>query len=89
MFAKARLDTLSDGIFAVAVVGLRQVAITPASGAGRQSATPADIGLASDRLLAAGDRVSFVDPWVALWALALNFAAPVIRVWSKWSRALD
>ena len=33
--------------------------------------------------------LSFVDAQVALWALALNFAAPVIRVWSKRAAALD
>ena len=53
-----------------------------ASGAGRPSALPADVGDAADRLLAAGDCASFVDPRVALWALALNFAGPVIRRWS-------
>jgi hypothetical protein len=26
--------------------------------------------------------ISFVDPEVALWALALNFAVPLIRKWS-------
>jgi hypothetical protein len=33
--------------------------------------------------------LSFVHVRVALWALALNFAAPVVRVWSKRAAALD
>jgi hypothetical protein len=31
--------------------------------------------------------ISFVSPRVALWALMLNFAGPVIRVWSKRAQA--
>jgi hypothetical protein len=31
----------------------------------------------------------FVNPRVALWALALNFAAPLIRTWSRRAEAPD
>jgi hypothetical protein len=32
---------------------------------------------------------SFVHVRIALWALALNFAGPMIRVWSRRAAALD
>ena len=34
-------------------------------------------------------RYATVTALLALWALALNFAAPVIRVWSKREQAQD
>jgi uncharacterized membrane protein len=73
----------------IAMVGFRLVALTPQLEQGdhlhhRQLSAWLLIG---SSLLAIA--VSFIDPRVALWALALNFAGPVIRVWSKRARALD
>ena len=52
------------------------------SGIGRPSAPSSDVGDRADGLVAAGDWDQLVDPEVALWALAPNFALPLIRKWS-------
>jgi uncharacterized membrane protein len=66
----------------IAIVGLRLVLITPHLEMGdhlrhRQFAT---VLLIASSLLAIG--LSFFHPRLALWALALNFAAPLIKRWS-------
>jgi uncharacterized membrane protein len=73
----------------IALVGLRLVAITPhlEQGDHLQHRQISAWLLVISSLLAIA--VSFVNPKLALWALALNFAAPVIRVWSRRTRALD
>ena len=68
MFSRARLDALSDGIFAVAMTRLVLDVRLP------EDFHPHDAA----ELIA----LSFVNPANALWAFALNFAAPVMRVWS-------
>jgi hypothetical protein len=73
----------------IAVVGLRLVAITPHLEQGdhlRHRQLSAWLLIVSSALAIGW---SFVDSKVALWALALNFAGPVIKVWSKRARALD
>jgi uncharacterized membrane protein len=73
----------------IAMVGLRLVALTLQLEQGdhlHHRQISAWLLIVSS-LLAIG--VSFIDPRVALWALALNFAGPVIRVWRKRARALD
>jgi uncharacterized membrane protein len=73
----------------IAMVGLRLVALTPQLEQGdhlHHRQISAWLLIVSSLLAIA---VSFIDPRVALWALALNFAGPVIRVWSKRARALD
>jgi uncharacterized membrane protein len=67
----------------IALVGLRLVAITPHLEQGdhlRHRQLSAMLLIVSS-LLAIG--VSFVQPRLALWALALNLAVPLIRVWSR------
>jgi uncharacterized membrane protein len=66
----------------IAAVGLRLMLITPDLELGdhlhhRQVSS---IVLIASSLLAIV--LSFIDPELALWALALNFAVPVIRKWS-------
>jgi uncharacterized membrane protein len=66
----------------IAIVGLRLVLITPHLEIGdhlrhRQFAT---VLLIASSLLAIG--LSFFHPRLALWGLALNFAAPLIKRWS-------
>jgi uncharacterized membrane protein len=67
----------------IAVVGLRLVSITPHLEQGdhlrhRQLSAMLLIGTS---LLAMA--LSFVNSRLALWSLALNFAAPLIRKWSR------
>lgn len=65
----------------IALVGMRLVAITPHPEDGehlrRRQMSAALLSITS--LLAIA--ISFVDPKVALWALMLNFAAPLLRKW--------
>jgi len=66
---------------AIALVGMRLVAITPHLEQGdhlRFRQFSAVVLIVSSCLAIA---VSFVSPRLALWALALNLAAPVMRVW--------
>lgn len=67
----------------IAVVGLRLIAITP--GLERDDRVGhrqfSAVVLIVSSLLAIA--VSFVQPRWALWALALNFAAPALRRWSQ------
>ena len=73
----------------IAAVGLRLVSITPHLEQGdhlRHRQLSALLLIASS-LLAIG--LSFVHPRLALWALALNFAAPLIRKWSRRPETLD
>jgi TMEM175 potassium channel family protein len=65
----------------IALVGMRLVAITPRLEQGdhlRFRQFSAVLLIVSSLLAIA---VSFVNPRLALWALALNLAAPVMRVW--------
>jgi uncharacterized membrane protein len=67
----------------IAAVGLRLIMITPHLEQGdhlrhRQLST---VLLMVSSLLAIG--LSFVNSRVALWALALNFALPLLRKWSR------
>jgi uncharacterized membrane protein len=73
----------------IATVGVRLVAITPHLERGdhldhRQLS--AALLIVSSLLAIA---LSFVQPRWALWALALNFAAPVIRRWTHRTAAAD
>jgi hypothetical protein len=73
----------------IAAVGLRLVAITPHLEQGehlghRQFSA---ILLIVSSLLAMA--LSFIHPRAALWALALNFAAPLIRKWNRRPAVLD
>jgi hypothetical protein len=43
--------------------------------------------LVASSLLAIG--LSFVNPRLALWALALNFAGPLLRKWYRGAEAAD
>lgn len=73
----------------IAAVGLRLVAITPRLEQGdhlRLRQLSAMLLMVSSLLAIA---LSFFNVRIALWALALNFAAPVIKVWSKRAAALD
>jgi uncharacterized membrane protein len=67
----------------IALVGLRLVAITPhlEQGDHLRHRQMSAVLLIVSSLLAIG--LSFVNSKVALWALALNFAGPVIRVWRQ------
>jgi uncharacterized membrane protein len=70
----------------IAAVGLRLFSITPHLEQGdhlRHRQMSSMLLIASSLLAIA---LSFVNSRVALWALALNFAAPLIR---KWSRGAD
>jgi TMEM175 potassium channel family protein len=73
----------------VAMVGLRLTFITPhlEQGYHLRHRQMSALLLIVSSLLAIG--LSFVNSKVALWALALNFAGPVIRVWSMRARARD
>ena len=65
----------------IAAVGLRLVFIRPDLELDdhlRHRQTSAIVLMVSSLAIA----ISFVDPEVALWALALNFALPLIRKWS-------
>jgi uncharacterized membrane protein len=73
----------------IAAVGFRLVAITPHLEQGdhldrRQFSALLLIG--SSALAIA---VSFFDPRIALWALALNLAAPIIRRWTQHPAVVD
>lgn len=73
----------------IAAVGLRLILITPHLEQGdhlrhRQLST---MLLMVSSLLAIG--LSFINSRVALWALVLNFAAPVLRKWSRHVAELD
>ncbi len=73
----------------IAVVGLRLMFITPHREEGdhlRHRQMSAILLIVSSLLAIA---LSFVNPRVALWALALNFAGPILRQWSKRAEALD
>ncbi|MBU6456726.1 MAG: hypothetical protein KGQ48_04200 [Bradyrhizobium sp.] len=65
------------------------VAITPHLEVWRSRWTPAIFVDAADRVVLAGDCTEFGASKRALWTLALNFAAPVIRKWSKRAAAAD
>jgi uncharacterized membrane protein len=80
MFPKARLDTLSDGIFGVAMTLL-------ILGDHLRHRRLSAILLIVSSLLAIA--LSFVNSEVALWAFALNFAGPLIRKWSRRAEAFD
>jgi uncharacterized membrane protein len=73
----------------IAAVGLRLVAITPGierdDHVGHRQFSAVLLIVSS--LLAIA--VSFVQPRWALWALALNFAAPALRRWSQRGAATD
>ena len=92
MFSKVRLDTLSDGIFGAAMtllildVRLPELPHLEQGDHLHHWQVPALLLIASSLPAIA---LSLVNSRVALWALALNFAAPVIRVWSKRAAALD
>jgi len=69
--------------FLIAAVGLRLISITPHLEQGdhlRHRQLSAMLLMVSSLLAIA---VSFVSPRLALWALALNFAVPLIRKWSR------
>jgi len=70
----------------VAMVGLRLTFITPhlEQGDHLRHRQMSALLLIVSSLLAIG--LSFVNSKVALWALALNFAGPVIRVWNMRAR---
>ncbi len=73
----------------IAMVGLRLTFITPHLEQGdhlRHRQMSALLLIVSSLLAIA---LSFVNSKVALWALALNFAGPVIRVWSRRTQARD
>jgi uncharacterized membrane protein len=73
----------------IAAVGLRLFAITPdlEQGDHLRHRQLSSMLLIVTSLLAIG--VSFINPRVALWALALNFIAPVMRKWSHRPELLD
>jgi uncharacterized membrane protein len=73
----------------IAAVGLRLVAITPHLERGDHLSHRQFSGLLLifSSLLAIA--LSFVHPRGALWALALNFAAPILRKWSRRPTAAD
>jgi uncharacterized membrane protein len=73
----------------IAAVGLRLVAITPdlEEGDHLHHRQLSGILLIVSSLLAFA--LSFVHPRLALWALALNLAAPLIKKWSKRAAAMD
>ena len=67
----------------LAAVGLRLVLITPHLEQGdhlRRRQMSAILLMVSSLLAIA---ISFVNPRVAMWALALNFAAPLLKRWSR------
>jgi len=70
----------------IAMVGLRLTFITPhlEQGDHLRHRQMSALLLIVSSLLAIG--LSFVNSKVALWALALNFAGPVIRVWNMRAR---
>jgi uncharacterized membrane protein len=73
----------------IAAVGLRLVLITPDLELGehlRRRQMSAILLMASSLLAIA---LSFVNSEMALWALALNFAVPLIRKWSGRTTAPD
>jgi uncharacterized membrane protein len=73
----------------IATVGMRLVAITPDLEQGdhlRHRQLSALLLIVSSLLAIV---LSFVDSRVALWALALNFAVPLLRKWSPRAAALD
>jgi hypothetical protein len=73
----------------IALVGLRLVFITPHLEQGdhlRHRQMSAMLLIVSSLLAIA---LSFVNSKVALWALALNFALPLLRNWSKRAAAPD
>jgi uncharacterized membrane protein len=73
----------------IAVVGLRQVFITPhlEQGDHLRHRQMSALLLIVSSLLAIG--LSFVNSKVALWALALNFAGPLLRRWSRRAKVSD
>jgi uncharacterized membrane protein len=73
----------------IAAVGLRLISITPHLEQGdhlRHRQLSAQLLIASSLLAIA---LSFVNSRVALWALALNFAAPLLRKWTNQAAAPD
>lgn len=67
----------------IAAVGLRLILITPHLEQGehlRRRQLSAILLMVSSLLAIA---VSFVNPHIALWMLALNFAGPLLRRWSR------
>jgi uncharacterized membrane protein len=73
----------------IALVGFRLVSITPhlEMGDHLRHRQISGLLLIASSLLAIG--LSFIDSRVALWALALNFALPLIRRWSNRRAAMD
>ena len=73
----------------IAAVGLRLFAVTPDLEPGEhlRHRQLSSMLLIVSSLLAIS--VSFINPRVALWALALNFIAPVIKRWSHRPELLD
>ncbi len=68
----------------IAAVGFRLVAITPHLEQGEHLRPPAVVSAAADRDLGCWrSSLSFVYPRRALWALTLNFVAPMIRRWTQ------
>jgi uncharacterized membrane protein len=73
----------SGNTFLIALVGIRLVSLTPHLETGdhlRHRQITAILLIASSLVAIA---LSFVHPRLALWALALNFAGPLIRRWSQ------
>ena len=73
----------------IAATGLRLISITPDLEQGdhlRHRQFSAKLLIASSLLAIA---LSFVDSRVALWALMLNFAGPIIRRWSLKAEVLN
>ena len=73
----------------IAATGLRLISITPDLEQGdhlRHRQFSAKLLIASSLLAIA---LSFVNSRVALWALAFNFAGPIIRRWSLKAEVLD
>jgi uncharacterized membrane protein len=73
----------------ISLVGIRLVSITPHLEQGdhlRRRQLSAILLMASSLLAIA---LSFVNPREALWALALNFAAPMLRKWSRRAAVSD
>jgi TMEM175 potassium channel family protein len=73
----------------VALVGMRLAAITPQLEHGHhlRHRQLSALLLSATSVLAIA--MSFVNPRMALWALALNFALPVIRKWSRGAEPVD
>jgi len=73
----------------IALIGMRLNAITPHLEQGHhlRHRQLSALLLSATSLLAIA--MSFVNPRVALWALALNFALPLLRKWRRGAEAVD